>query len=72
MHGVMVATHAVGRHGSGASDGDRTAEIGGAVTLVNTDLKSRGGEGVDVEVEERRHRMSRSRRAAILQDPVAN
>ena len=31
-----------------------------------------GGEGVDVEVEERRHRMSRSRRAAILQDPVAN
>lgn len=69
--GVMVATHAVGRHGSGASDGDRTAEIGGAVTLVNTDLKRRG-EGWTSKVEERRHRMSRSRRAAILQDPVAN
>lgn len=40
--GVMLATHAVGRHGSRASDGDRAAEIGGAVTLVNTDLKSRG------------------------------
>lgn len=45
MHGVMVATHAVGRHGSGASDGDRTAKIGGAVTLVNTDLKRRGEGG---------------------------
>lgn len=43
--GVMVATHAVGRHGSGASDGDRTAKIGGAVTLVNTDLKRRGEGG---------------------------